>query len=601
MIPTHRTPSTLRGRVGPGAPDTAPSTVAATSTVAGTGAATGTGRRRRRPRGRTLLATCVALVGLLCGACTSLPSAGAPQPFDVSVPDSDPLDLAARAPTKGADPEALVQGFLLACAAGQTDDFATARLFLASSVSARWDPTTEVQVYSTDSTPQVTASDEGDEVSVSAPAVATVAEDGEMALPDEGAEVTRRFTLVQESGEWRISALDDGVVISESSFTAAYQLADLYFPSADGEALVPDPRWFPSKRLPTHLLNGLIAGPATSIAPAVVSALPVDASVPSQGIDVSEQKARVDLEGTAPVTEEEQRLLAWQMSATLQQASAVSSVELVVSGTHIPTTDLPTGPSYRQESAITSGEQGFSTLTGNVLTPLLSRSVVGEDASHPAISPAGSETVAWSSGTGVSARRTGDGRESGQDIASPTWPSVDRLGWVWAASTTEAGGGWTVFSPDGQVVTVASPFTDGSTPTALRVSPDGSRVVIVRRIGTGEGVWVAPVRRDTQGTPVGVGDAVAVAGMDEGVVDVSWAGSSTLVALHSVQGGTDLMIVPLGGRISTITAPAGAEHVTAGSGPAHVHVRTKDGSVLSRSGSVWQPVTAEVQEIEFPG
>lgn len=112
---------------------------------------------------------------------------------------------------------------------------------------------------------------------------------------------------------------------------------------------------------------------------------------------------------------------------------------------------------------------------------------------------------------------------------------------------------------------------------------------------------MAPVIRDTRGVPTGVGAAVAVAGLDEGVADVSWAGSSTLVALHRVQGGTELMIVPLGGRISTISAPSTAEHVTAGTTPTTVYVQTSDGSVLSRSGSVWQPVVAEISEIEFPG
>lgn len=561
--------------------------------------------RSHRPRSRTcrraVLATCAALVAVVLGACTSLPNAGVPQAFDVSVPDSDPLDLAARAPTKGADPEPLISGFLLACAAGQTDDFATARLFLASAVASSWDPSEEVQVYSTDSTPEITASSDEDEVTVIAPAVATIGEDGVMTLPDSGAEATRRFQLTQESGEWRISGLDDGVVISESSFTAAYQLANLYFPSQDGQVLVPDPRWYPSKRLATHLLNGLIAGPTTSIAPAVLSALPVDASVPSQGIDISDQIAHVDLEGTSPVTEEEQRLLAWQMSATLTQTSAVSAVELEVSGTRMSMDDLPSGPTYRTESAIASDEEGFSTLTGSVLSTLVSRAQIGADATHPAIAPAGTATVAWVSGDAVTARRLSDGQQSSEVVASPTWPSIDRLGWVWTTSTSQEGADWTVLSAEGQVAKLASPFTDSSTLTALRVSPDGARVVIVRKIGSGQGVWVAPVRRDTQGVPVGLGDAVVVAGMDEGVADVSWAGSSTLVALHRVQGGTELMIVPLGGRITTITAPATAEHVTAGASPANVYVQTSDGSVLSRSGSVWQPVAAEISEIEFPG
>lgn len=561
---------------------------------------TSRGHSRTRSR-RGVVAACVALVTLVLAGCTSLPNAGAPQPFEVSVPDSDPLDLAARAPTKGADPQSLVTGFLLACAAGQSDDFATARLFLTSDAASGWDPSTEVQVYSTDSTPQVAADSGTGEVTVSAPAVASVSTDGEMALPDSGAQVTRRFELTQESGEWRISGLEDGVVISESSFTAAYQQASLYFPSTDGQVLVADPRWYPSKRLPTHLLTGLIAGPAASVAPSVTTALPADASLPSQGIDITDQVAHVNLEGTAPDSPQGQRLLAWQLSATLTQTSAVNEVDLRIAGARIATDDLPSGPTYSMESAIASVEDGFATLTGSALSPLVSRDLLGADAEQPALSPAGGATVAWVTQEGVGARRLSDGRQLVHSTDAPTWPSVDRSGWVWSTSMHTAGATWTAFSVDGQVVEIDSPFTDSSTTTALRVSPDGARVVVLRRIGSEQGIWVAPVRRDAQGVPVGVGDPVSVPGGDAGVVDVSWAGSMTLVALHGVSGGTELMVMPLGGRSATLTAPASAEHVTAGASPSTVYVRTDEGTTLSRSGSVWQPLGAQVRDVAFPG
>lgn len=568
-----------------------------------------TPRRRPRPRRcggphRSVVAACAAVVtALLLGACTSLPEAGAPQPFDVSVPVNDPVGLAASGPSKGADPEDLVAEFLLAAAAGPTDDFATARLFLTESEGSSWDPTAQVQVYSTDSTPSITVGGDtsGTDVTVTAPAVATVGADGVMDRPASGASVTGQFRVTQVDGEWRISGLDDGVIVSESSFAASYRLVNLYFPSSDGQVLVADPRWYPTKRLATHLLTGLVAGPDESVAPAVLSAMPEGASVPSQGIDISDQVAHVDLEGFAPASVEQQRLLAWQVSATLTQATAVSSVDLEVSGTTIPMADLPTGPVYRMESAVVSNADGFSTLTGTSLRPLLTRTVIGQDATRPAISPAGESVVGWVSGAGVTARRVADGAEATQEVSSPTWPSVDRLGWVWTAPSKEAGAAWTVLSADGQTASLASPFTDSSTPEALRVSPDGSRVVIVRRIGDELGVWVAPVRRDSAGVPEAVGTAVAVPGLDEGVLDVSWAGSSTIVALHHTQSGTELVVVPLGGWPTTLSAPSASRHVTAGATSASVQVQTSDGSVLSRSGSVWQPVTAEIQEIEFPG
>ena len=81
-------------------------------------------RRRLMP---LAVAACLALAG-----CTSLPTSSAPAPFDVSARDSNGIQVSAEGPSDGADAATLVSDFLLACAAGPQDDYATARLFLSA-------------------------------------------------------------------------------------------------------------------------------------------------------------------------------------------------------------------------------------------------------------------------------------------------------------------------------------------------------------------------------------------------------------------------------------------------------------------------------------
>ena len=116
-------------------------------------------RRRLMP---LAVAACLALAG-----CTSLPTSSAPAPFDVSARDGSGIQFSAEGPSDGADAATLVSDFLLACAAGPQDDYATARLFLSATSARSWQPETEILIYDTDTAPAVTAgSENGSEVDV---------------------------------------------------------------------------------------------------------------------------------------------------------------------------------------------------------------------------------------------------------------------------------------------------------------------------------------------------------------------------------------------------------------------------------------------------
>ena len=182
----------------------------------------------------------IACVALALAGCASLPTSSAPTPFDASARDGSGIQFSAEGPSDGSDASTLVSDFLLACAAGPQDDYATARLFLTSASARSWQPENEILVYDTDTAPLVSASLDNSaqaEVSVSVLGVASIDDLGVLTRSN-GSIVSRTFTLVREDGQWRIDAPDNIILISRAALTASYTQANLYFPSVDGSDLV---------------------------------------------------------------------------------------------------------------------------------------------------------------------------------------------------------------------------------------------------------------------------------------------------------------------------------------------------------------------------
>ena len=123
-------------------------------------------------KGHPLFLASLLVLALFTAACTSLPKASESAPFDVSGHMTNQVELSADGPARNSEPMTLVSDFLLACAAGANDDFATARLFLSSDSAQRWHPEQQVLIYDTASRPTLTlSSPEGGntaEVSISA-------------------------------------------------------------------------------------------------------------------------------------------------------------------------------------------------------------------------------------------------------------------------------------------------------------------------------------------------------------------------------------------------------------------------------------------------
>lgn len=539
------------------------------------------------------LAACLALAG-----CTSLPTSSAPAPFDVSAKDGSGIQFSAEGPSADADAATLVNDFLLACAAGPQDDYATARLFLSAASARSWQPETEILVYDTDTAPSVTAGSETAtqvDVTVAVLGVASVDASGVLTRVATST-VSRTFTLVREEGQWRISNPENMVLMSRASFTASFSLANLYFPTAEGTDLVADPRWYPSRRLASHLLAGLVEGPRQSLAPVTANAIPAGTTVPSQGLDVADGVARVELNAVMPSSESARTTLAWELVRTLTQVADVSRVNASLSGDVLDMQAIPVPPTYSLDTLVGAGPGGVGLVSSSSVTELTAVT----DASNPTVSPVDSSLVAWSGTDGVYAQR------GGTTVAflpghAPLGPSVDRFGWVWGpatASSVSVGGG-----VDGAFSVSVESESAGQI-RAVRISPDGTRALVLR--GSDASAWVGVVERGASGRPLAIRSLEEIPLEHGSVVDASWTTPTGLALVVRATGEDDqLVTMSLGGLPSNVPLPIRVTSMSAGGSSSAVVITGTDAAgreqVLIRSGALWQNAPDTLTSARYAG
>jgi len=539
------------------------------------------------------LAACLALAG-----CTSLPTSSAPAPFDVSAKDGSGIQFSAEGPSADADAATLVNDFLLACAAGPQDDYATARLFLSAASARSWQPETEILVYDTDTAPSVTAGSETAtqvDVTVAVLGVASVDASGVLTRVATST-VSRTFTLVREEGQWRINNPENMVLMSRASFTASFSLANLYFPTAEGGDLVADPRWYPSRRLASHLLAGLVEGPRQSLAPVTANAIPPGTTVPSQGLDVADGVARVELNAVMPSSESARTTLAWELVRTLTQVADVLRVNASLSGDVLDMQAIPVPPTYSLDTLVGAGPGGIGLVSSSSVTELTAVT----DASNPTVSPVDSSLIAWSGTDGVYAQR------GGTTVAflpgqAPLGPSVDRFGWVWGpatASSVSVGGG-----VDGAFSVSVESESAGQI-RAVRISPDGTRALVLR--GSDATAWVGVVERGASGRPLAIRSLEEIPLEHGSVVDASWTTSTGLALVVRPTGEDDqLVTMPLGGLPSNVSLPIRVTSMSAGGSSSAVVITGTDAAgreqVLIRSGALWQNAPDTLTSARYAG
>jgi hypothetical protein len=557
---------------------------------------------------RRVLALVLACAAALTG-CAAIPTTG---PINTGSPvlidPGQPIPLISE-PLQDGSPEQIVYGFLAASAAGLADQYAGARRYLTTAAAATWAPTASVLIYPSTAQPSVEKRDDGT-VLVEVPVQGSLDATGVYTEAPPAAPGELAMGLVQNAdGQWRISSLDDGVVMSAADFNAYYRQMAVYFASANGSYLVPDVRWFPSNGIQTSAARALLAGPSQWLRDAVRSGAPEGTRLGPGGVAVSSDKvATVDLSVAASGASAKQRnLLIAQMAATLERllAPVISDVRITVGGGEPwqATTDAAwTRDPQPDTGPYLIADHRLQVLKDGKVRPVPSTAELPAGAHDAALSMDGKLRVVMDRGRMLMLPNDGSDPVDlfqGQGLLSP---SIDPFDWAW---TAESGGtGLVAVSASGEVMHIDGDWLTGTTVRSIALSRDGSRIAVVH-VGDGAQpvIDVASVLRDDKGRPQRLGASFTVGQSMTDATQVEWMDEATLAVL-GLSGSLvvpTLHLVSVGGLTSALPLVDKTATIAAGRGDRALYVLDEHGSLLWRQGAAWTAVASGVQDAVFPG
>jgi len=573
-------------------------------------------RSTRLLRARPVAALVGVLVALSLGACARIPTSGPVVDGPVGEDYFRPLP---QGPAAGATPAEVVRGFLGA-SLGADEDYEVARTYMQPRMAGTWRPSERTLVYSGEyrrisfvgagGDVPGDAPGEVDEVTarIDVEVIGVVDSDGQYAQQPPGTAATVEMTLRRDAPDrqWRISATPDLALLSQNDFRFAFRPYRLYFLDPTLNFLVPDQRWFPeSDSTTTRLVAELLDGPAPWLEPAVDTAFPAGTRLAApQAVTLEDTEAKVPMTSPARgASGAERRLMRQQLLATLRSPLGVTDVLMSVDGAELSldggSTQAPRrDPQVASEAVLLRGEV-IERLDGAKTSPVRDLpSLGGLGPSHPATGYGGA-TLAVLVQERSELRTLAPGDEElseplvvGADL---TAPSFDWRGWVWTSPAASAG---TVLAalPGSGTVEVEAPWLAGRRVGSLRVSRDGTRVVVASTGADGSAhVDVTGVVRTSDFQPVRLTDPLPVAvGSDLALAEAAvWVDENRVAVLGRRSGDdvTRVLPVEIGGLVLEASAPVpGAVTLAAARGDRSLLVSTSDRRLLVQQGAGWAEV-----------
>lgn len=529
---------------------------------------------------------------LLIGACVQVPSSGPVQAGGAVEGSVDTeFDILAFGPAEGASQEEILAGFFAATAAAQ-NNYRIARQYLADDVEQEWNPYANTLVRSREGSVERV-----DDVTLryTVPVIAEVDGLGRYTPAGEGPQELEPFRFVEESGEWRIAELPDGVLISQQSFPSAFSQHSVYYYDAAFQNLVPDLRWFPSRSdVASRVVRAMLEPPTSWLETALVSAAPEGTSL-AASVTVVQAIAQVDLTGEVlAIDDNQRRALRRQLEASLRGVSGVAGVQVTVDQNPVQITDGPLAldvPPQVDARLLLRTEEGFGFAAASGVEPIgaLSARVIELGASAVTLGPSGTLAAALTA-DGVWAVRTGDAPPALLDArAGLIAPSVDGYTFVWSA-TADGAGGIRATELNGTIHAVEAPLSAGDRVVSIDVSRDDARVLLLLDGSTGPRLVVAAVIRDPESdVPVRLGQFEELPIVDGTPIDAAWVDEVRVAALVADDEGVLAQLIEVGGRTRSLGRPAAAVQLVGGNaGTLGLRALTADGIVLEPRGSGWQ-------------
>lgn len=506
------------------------------------------------------------------------------------------IRVIARGPQDGMSPEQVVRGFLDASASFE-GDHAVARQFLTTKASTTWQPDGGVLVYEGNAQ----LAERGSTVVLSAVQAGTVSSIGTLEVADAGTEIYETFELERVSGQWRISALPDGLVLSESDVERAFRALSVYFFNPDFTTLVPDARLVPvlGPGQATTLIRMLLDGPSRWLAPAVRTAVPEGVELTVDAVPIETGVATVDLTNAARVTDDATRqAMSQQIVWTLRQLGDVRAVNITTSGVVLPVPGV-VNPQPRDAwpavdpSGLLPGAVAFALAEAELVRlapegPIVANASDASELIDVTIDRTAKEAAAVDAAGALWRGPIGDDKQL--ELIAPdagmSAPVFDRSGRVWGVTSSgivrsigSDGDAYDIHVgglPDGAVVRMIVPSRDGTRAALIVQGGTHSTLLLARIVRTG----LKAVPRVT--APIRVESQLAEA------FDVSWASADTLAVL-GVEGTGSMQAFSIDierGVVTTLGAPETPASITAAPGMPTL-IANADGVIFQTDGSGW--------------
>ncbi len=541
-------------------------------------------------------------------SCAGIPTSSSIKYGDEISSDSSSqfVRVIARPPTVGMEPTALIQGFLDACA-DSTGNFAIARQYLSTGLINSWKPDLGIEVFDSGSFEFTT---NGDQVLATAAKLGTVSAAGHYEVAPAGSKISANYKVSKNSsGEWRISELKDGILLSSGDVDRSYRSFPIYFLNPDRTELVTDSVLVPvgNAGAATTLVRTLLAGPSSYLSSATKNAFPAGTKLTYGSVPVSGGDAQVDLSVEVLSADEvTRRALSAQLVWTLSALPNVSSVRITVSGQPLALTDIGNIQTLQDW-------QAFSPLANSALTKL---NLIRENQIF-SLSDAGTEIQVASSKQALSAAAlnqagnriaaiSSDGRKllattagsstlkvvaTGDNLTRPSWDASDNI--IFA----DFGRGVFEVKPSGAIGSVALDLTSfGASEQVKQISlaRDGVRIAVVLSNGKHDELALGSIVRGAKATQI-VGLHRVERSLST-IRDVTWKAQSTLAVLGSDAGGSVRLfnVSLLDGKEIIVIIPTDSQSLVVDS-QGRVALSTSDSinsSVFRQEYGEWKIVTS---------
>ncbi|MFJ2662080.1 LpqB family beta-propeller domain-containing protein [Arthrobacter koreensis] len=568
-------------------------------------------------RARKRLAAAAAFLSALVflAGCSSIPTVGPVGTATASAGGSSltqQLSYSPPGPVEDDSPQGIIGGFVDA-GVGAGEDYTAAREFLTPELASSWVPNERVVIYGAD--PNIVPMPEPNVFQIQLEVVASVNAQGIRTESAPGTTETIQVRLVQQEGQWRISGIPNGIMISDITFPIIFRAHNLYFYSSTYRYWVPDTRWFVQRSgMAASVVNAMLAGPAPYLEGAVTSAFPVETQLAREAVPVVSGVASVDfaadvLEDSTDLNRQQMKL---QLEQNLRQLNNVNSVEMTVNQREVdlgpPSSELVPVEDDPRVGKTQIGIQGedivfFRDRQAQEISNL--PDVSSYDPREPAVSVGEMDTIAFLSGDRGTLLVTGPDKDvatvaTGKSLSGP---SIDPEGWIWSASAQGEGSRLIAVGPD-----LAASTQAGLTPSwlgdmkvrDLRISRDGARALLVVEQDGASRVLIAGVVRSSSGAPQTLTTPLEL-WTSEPVATAVWVGETTVAAL---QRGQDESLTPV------ILDPAkdnqelagwdGSFSISGGDGPDDLFLQTAE-AVYKKLGNGWIREIDGIRDPAFPG